>query len=99
MMINWKDHSLSIAVTSAVFFDQSAKWLRRKDQQGWLTDAKGPIGSRSEYDDRRYTLSDVKRIAVALRRKGIIDDVGLENCFGRVDGMRDPVFSRKKRRS
>lgn len=97
-VIDLSKHEFSISVTAAVFFDQTAKWLRKKDTNGQLVDGAGPIGSRSEYGDRKYTLGDVKRMAVALHRRGIIDADGLRACLIRIEGMYTPVYRRRKQR-
>lgn len=83
-----------------IFFDQNAAWLRHKDSHGFLVDEDGQIGIRKENGrgDRIYSLEDVKRIALCLFARGVIDEVGLLNCVNRIESMYNPVFNRKKRR-
>lgn len=90
----------SLKTVALIFFDQDAAWLRHKDKNGFLVDDDGPIGLRKSNNrgDRLYYLEDVKRIALALYFRGIIDDVGLMNCVTRIESMFKPVFSRRKRR-
>lgn len=100
-MKNLKTTLFSLKTVALIFFDQDAAWLRHKDKNGFLIDEDGVIGVRKENNrgDRLYSLEDIKRIALALYFKGIIDDVGLMNCVSRIESMYKPVFSRRKRRS
>lgn len=90
----------NLHTVALIFFDQNAAWLRHKDRNGFLVDEEGLIGIRKENGrgDRLYSLDDVKRIALRLFSGGIIDEVGLINCVGRIESMYNPVFSRRKRR-
>lgn len=94
------EEPLTVQIVSLMFFDQDAAWLRHKDNNGFLVDEEGQIGSRKENGrgDRFYFLEDVKRIALCLFARGVIDEVGLLNCVSRIESMYKPVFNRKKRR-
>lgn len=100
-MKNLETAYFSLKTVALIFFDQDAAWLRHKDKNGFLVDEDGPIGTRkgNNRGDRLYLLEDVKRVALALYFRGIIDDVGLMNCVTRIESMYKPVFSRRKRRS
>lgn len=100
-MKNLETAYFSLKTVALVFFDQDAAWLRHKDKNGFLVDEDGVIGIRkgNNRGDRLYLLEDIKRLALALYFRGIIDDVGLMNCVARIESMHKPVFSRRKRRS
>lgn len=100
-MKDLKTSYFSLKTVALIFFDQDAAWLRHKDKNGFLIDEDGLIGMRkvNNRGDRLYSLEDVKRIALTLYSKGIIDDTGLVNCVARIESMYKPVFSRRKRRN
>lgn len=100
-MKDLKTTYFSLKTVALMFFDQDAAWLRHKDKNGFLIDEDGVIGKRKENNrgDRLYSLEDIKRLALILYSKGIIDDIGLMNCVARIESMYKPVFSRRKRRS
>lgn len=99
-MKDLKTTQFSLKTVALIFFDQDAAWLRHKDKNGFLVDEEGIIGLRKNNNrgDRLYSLDDIKRLALALYFRGIIDDVGLMNCVARIESMFKPVFSRRKRR-
>ena len=82
-----------------MFLDQTTGWLRWRENQGVLTDKKGnPIGGRRRNEkkgggDRTYTLPDIKEIAKALRRAGVLDKESEAVVLARVEAFSKPVLT------
>jgi hypothetical protein len=95
--VNTIEKEISIG-QAAWFFDVTTQWLRWRERQGLLKDETGELilprrksGSKKGGGDRLYSLSDVRRIAHALRRAEVLDNEGLKSVLDRVDAFERPV--------
>ena len=98
-MIDLENCEFKISIVALMFFDNTPKFLRYHEKR--FIDKNGaPLGRRVENNrggDRVYTLKDIREMAYILRRRGIIDRWGLENCIDRINSMEKPVYKRKER--
>lgn len=96
MALDMRTYQFSIGQV-ALFLDQTTGWLRWRENEGFLQDERGNlIGSRRANNkqgggDRVYSLENVRQIAQALHRKGVLDDRGLEVVEQRVRSFMQPV--------
>lgn len=72
----------SVAEVAKMFFGRSPHWIRWRERKGWIElDGEKVATERTEVGARRYTLTDIEKMAHALAQTGAIDPEQLHNAL------------------
>jgi hypothetical protein len=97
---------------AAMFFDLSSEAFRQKELRGnfeiknkeYIVPKRGKvfeeesITKKGGYKHRRYSLSDMRKIAYALRMNGKLSDRQLRLVIMRIDAFSEPLLKKNRKK-